>query len=156
MGHIWGWGQVRKLFWDLLTYTNNFYFGSIALSCFFETFPGEWVGGWVVGVVRHCDFNENQVVSFWLWLRLTTLGLSKKKNHDLLSKLGTVGLIFKKLFWGLLSSKIPFCFDKPKVVSRSQSQKLTTWFSLKSHPHPGKFQRSKIELYFQNKSCLSM
>ena len=31
--------------------------------------------------------------------------------------------------------------DKPKVVSRSQSQKLTTWFSLKSkcpthHPHP--------------------
>ena len=31
--------------------------------------------------------------------------------------------------------------DKPKVVSRSQSQKLTTWFSLKSqcpttHPPP--------------------
>ena len=25
-----------------------------------------------------------------------------------------------------------FAFDKPKVVSRSQSQKLTTWFSLKS------------------------
>ena len=51
-------------------------------------------------------------------------------------------------------------FDKPKVVSQSQSQKLTTWFSLKSQcpttpppTPPGKFQRSKIELYFQNKSC---
>ena len=47
-------------------------------------------------------------------------------------------------------------FDKPKVVSRSQSQKLTTWFSLKSQcptTPPGKFQRSKIEPYFQNKSC---
>ena len=33
------------------------------------------------------------------------------------------------------------CFDKPKVVSRRQSQKMTTWFSLKSqcpttHPPP--------------------
>ena len=28
-------------------------------------------------VVEHYDFNENQVVNFGLWLRLTTLGLSK-------------------------------------------------------------------------------
>ena len=42
----------------------------IALYCFFETFPR-------VGVVGRCNFNENQVVSFCLWLRLTTLGLSK-------------------------------------------------------------------------------
>ena len=55
-GYFWGWGQVQKLFWDLLTQTNNFYFGSIALSCFFETFPA----GWVVG---KSDFNENPVVS---------------------------------------------------------------------------------------------
>ena len=27
-------------------------------------------------VVGHCDFTENQVVSFWLWPRLTTLGFS--------------------------------------------------------------------------------
>ena len=27
---------------------------------------------------------------------------------------------------------LDFDFDKPKVISRSQSQKLTTWFSLKS------------------------
>ena len=33
-------------------------------------------GGGGGGVVGHCDFNENQDVSFWLWLRLTTLGLS--------------------------------------------------------------------------------
>ena len=44
-GYFWGWGQVQKLFWDQLTQTNNFYFGSIALSCFFETFPGGWLGG---------------------------------------------------------------------------------------------------------------
>ena len=48
---------------------------------------------------------------------------------------------------------------EPKVISQSQSQKLMTWFSLKSQcpttppPPPGKFQRSMIELYFQNKSC---
>ena len=50
-GYFWGWGQVQKLFWDLLTQTNNFYFGSIALSCFFETFPGGWLGvaGWLGG-----------------------------------------------------------------------------------------------------------
>ena len=30
-------------------------------------------------------------------------------------------------------SLISQIFDKPKVVIRSQSQKLTTWFSLESH-----------------------
>ena len=30
------------------------------MSCFFETFPAGWVGGWVVG---KSDFNENPVVS---------------------------------------------------------------------------------------------
>ena len=59
-GYFWGWGQVQKPLWDLLTQTNNFYFGSIALSCFFETFPGGWVAGWLVG---KSDFNENPVVS---------------------------------------------------------------------------------------------
>ena len=48
--------------------------------------------------------------------------------------------------------------DKPYVVSQSQSQKLTTRFSLESHfptiltSSPIKFQRSKIELYLQFKS----
>ena len=48
-----------------------FYFGSIALSCFLETFPSGWVG-----VVGKSDFNENPVVSldldldFGLWLRV--------------------------------------------------------------------------------------
>ena len=57
----------------------------------------------------------------------------------------------------LRGTEINAFIDKHKVVS--QSQKLTTSFSLKSqcpttHPHPpGKFQRSKIELYLQNKSC---
>ena len=62
-----------------------------------------------------------------------------------------------------------FEIDKPKVVSRFQSQKLTTWCSLKlqcpntpppththahhTHQSTEKFQRSKIEIYFQNKSC---
>ena len=60
---------------------------------------------------------------------------------------------------------ISVIIDKPKVVSRSQSQKMTTWFSLKLqcpttpiYPPPplGKFQMCKIGLYFQNKSCWSM
>ena len=47
-------------------YTNNFCFGYITVSCFFESFPGGWlwVGvaglGWVVGKT---DFNENPVFS---------------------------------------------------------------------------------------------
>ena len=47
-------------------YTDNFCFGYIAVYCFFETFPGGWVGvgvgvtGWVVGI---SDFNENPVIS---------------------------------------------------------------------------------------------
>ena len=43
-------------------YTNNFCFGYITVSCFFETFPGGWLagGGWVVG---ESDLNENPVVS---------------------------------------------------------------------------------------------
>ena len=58
------------------------------------------------------------------------------------------------------------CIDKPKVVSRSQSKKLTTWFSLKSQcpkrpkkgkkgPKFGQSKRKKIELYFQNQSWLT-
>ena len=47
-------------------YTNNFYFGCIAVSCFFETFPGGWLAGWgwpAGWVVGKSDFNENPVVS---------------------------------------------------------------------------------------------
>ena len=48
------------MFHNLLMYTDNFCFGYIAVSCFFETFPGVGVAGWVVG---KSDFNENPVVS---------------------------------------------------------------------------------------------
>ena len=48
------------------------------------------------------------------------------------------------LLWLFPKNFFPFV-DKPKVVSRSQSQKLMTWFSLKlqcpNSPTPGKFQR---------------
>ena len=47
----------------------------------------------------------------------------------------------KKVNLNLSQGNTDSNFDKPKVVSRSQSQKLTTWFSLKSqcpttHPPP--------------------
>ena len=48
------------------------------------------------------------------------------------------------------STKYSTYIDKPKVVSRSQSQKLTTWFSLKSQcpttptpPPPGKVSKKQ-------------
>ena len=45
-GAIFGVGvRFKNFFWHLPTQTNNFFFGSIALSCFFETFPGVW--GWL-------------------------------------------------------------------------------------------------------------
>ena len=34
---------------NLLIYTNNFCFGYITVSCFFETFPGGWLGVGVAG-----------------------------------------------------------------------------------------------------------
>ena len=46
------------MFHNLLMYTNNFCFGYIAVSCFFETFLG--VAGWVAG---KSDFDENPDVS---------------------------------------------------------------------------------------------
>ena len=36
------------------------------ISCFLETYRGEG------GMDGHCDFNESQVFSFWLWLWLIT------------------------------------------------------------------------------------
>ena len=42
-----GLGSGPKTFWDLLTLTNNFYFGNIALFCFFETFSVGVGVGWL-------------------------------------------------------------------------------------------------------------
>ena len=44
-----GLGLFQNIFYNLLMYTNNFCFGYITVSCFFETFPGGWLagGGWL-------------------------------------------------------------------------------------------------------------
>ena len=57
---------------DLLTWTVNFNFGRIALSCFFLNFPG-----WAVG---KSDFNENPVVSPDLDFCATGLNSDKEKS----------------------------------------------------------------------------
>ena len=49
-------GLFKNMLHNLLMYTNNFCFGYIAVSCFFETF----LAGWVVG---KSNFNENPVIS---------------------------------------------------------------------------------------------
>ena len=59
-GWFLGLGIFQNMFLNLLIYTNNFWFGYIAVSCFFETFPAGWVAGWQVG---KSDFNESPVVS---------------------------------------------------------------------------------------------
>ena len=51
-----GLGWFLNMFQNLLIYTNNFCFGYITVTCFFETFPGGWV-------VKKSKFNENPVVS---------------------------------------------------------------------------------------------
>ena len=51
---------MKNIFHNLQIHTNNFCFGYIIVSCFFETFPADWVAGWPVG---KSDFNENPVVS---------------------------------------------------------------------------------------------
>ena len=46
-GYFWDWDQVQKYFWDLLTQTNNFCFGSKWFLQLFHTFLGGWLGGWL-------------------------------------------------------------------------------------------------------------
>ena len=41
-----GLGLFQNMFHNLLMYTDNFFFGYIAVSCFFETFPADWLGDW--------------------------------------------------------------------------------------------------------------
>ena len=48
MSSFLGLDLFQNMFHNLLIYTNNFCFGYIAVSCFFETFPGGWVGGWKI------------------------------------------------------------------------------------------------------------
>ena len=77
-----GLGLFQNMFHNLLMHANNFCFGYINVSCFFETFPDGWVagggGGWVVG---KSDFNENPVVGldldldFGLRLRVCQLNI---------------------------------------------------------------------------------
>ena len=50
---FWGAGLFQNMFHNLLMYTDNFCFGHIAVSCFFETSC----------VVGKFDLNENPVVS---------------------------------------------------------------------------------------------
>ena len=57
---ILGLGLFQNMFHNLLIYTNNFCFGYIAVSCFFETFPPGWLAGWQFG---KSYFNENPFVS---------------------------------------------------------------------------------------------
>ena len=59
----------------------------------------------------HCDFNKNQFVSFWLWLRLTTLSLSNGVVYSLL-----IFIIYSLLF--LWCSKI-FILCKLTLSSRN-------------------------------------
>ena len=111
-------GLLQNMFHNLLIYTNNFCFGYITVSCFFQTFPG-WLGGWL-GVVGKSDFNENPGVSldldldFGLRLRvcqlqdvfliviknLDTSNLKKKAKQRKKNKLG-LSWAKLSLSWGL-------------------------------------------------------
>ena len=61
-------GLFQNMFHNLLIYTNNFCFGFITVSCFFETFLG-WLAG--VGVAGG-GWLENPILmktqsSVWTW-----------------------------------------------------------------------------------------
>ena len=45
-----GLGLFQNMFHNLLMYTNNFCFGYIAVSCFFDTFRAGCVAGWLAGL----------------------------------------------------------------------------------------------------------
>ena len=76
-GWFLGLGLFQNMFHNLIIYTNNFCFGWIAVSCFFETLPAGWVAG-------KSNFNENAVVSphldlnFEIWLRVCQKTLKTK------------------------------------------------------------------------------
>ena len=113
----------------------------------------------------YADSNLDWVASLWIQDRINSNHMSNKqgtscKNINELSILDLVpsekekDYIFQCLIpyyahRQVLSRLFFIDFDKPKVVSQSQSQKLTTWFSLKSqcpttpHPHRESFKEAR-------------
>ena len=63
-GWFLGLGLFQNMFHNLLMYTDNFCFGYIAVSCFFETFPGGWVGGWLENLIL---MKTQSSVWTWTW-----------------------------------------------------------------------------------------
>ena len=77
-GWFLGLGLFQNKFQNLLIYTNKFCFGYIAVSCFFETFPGGRAGlggwqGWVAG----------WKIWFFLKTKLSALTLTLTLDFDL-------------------------------------------------------------------------
>ena len=61
----------QNMFHNLLMYTNNFCFGYIAVSCFFETFPG--VAGWLAVWLENPILMKTKS-SVWTWTMDFDLG----------------------------------------------------------------------------------
>ena len=81
-----------------------------------------------------CISTHLYIVSFVFWFIIILLLfiLSNLYFGILVFWFSLLYLALIVFFHGLILPSLYFCIDKPKVVSRSQSQKLTTWFSLES------------------------
>ena len=75
-GWFLGLGLFQNIFYNLLMYTNNFCFGYITVSCFFETFPGWLAGG---GWLKNPILMKTQL-SVWTWTLDFNLGFVNGAN----------------------------------------------------------------------------
>ena len=104
-----GFRLIPNMLHNLLMYTNNFYFGYIAVSCFFETFPG--VAGWLAVWLENPILMKTQS-SVWTW----TLGLSTKVKENIEPKLMVIIGLQSKL--GLGPDTNPVSVQLPKNALR--------------------------------------
>ena len=75
-GWFLGLGLFRNMFHNLLIYTNNFCFGYITVSCFFETFPG-WLASWLGWLENPILMKSKSSVWTWTWTLDFNLGFVK-------------------------------------------------------------------------------
>ena len=77
-----GLGLFQKMCHNLLIYTDNFCFGDLALSCFFETFLVGWLGGRAASWLENLILRKTQL-SAWTWTLDFALGfVNKMKIHS--------------------------------------------------------------------------
>ena len=114
----------------LLIYTNNFCFGYITVSCFFETFLAGWLG-MAGGLVNLILMKTQSSVWTWTWTLDFDLGFVNRYSRS------QSGFIFRgSQYWNALPLEIRK--SKSKAIFK---KKVIDWIRRNISVHPQTFMR---------------